>query len=725
MQTHRTSRRAALTGSIIWLTVSAFAHSALAELPYTLPPSVTIEKTSVPPTIDGHLSEGEWAGAAIIDQLIQVEPVEGGTPSERTVAYLMQDADALYVGVRCYDSQPDRIVSTVLTEDAAMLSDDRINLVLDTYHDQRNGYFFQTNALGSRSDGRIENNSNFRRQWDGIWYAKARIDDEGWTAEFAIPFKTLSFDAESSTWGFEIERMIRRKNERIRWSNISQSRSIVSIAPLGTIEGLSGMDQGIGLDIVPTLAGTYQWSSDAADKDFLLRPSLDIFYRVTPSLRLSATTNTDFSDAEVDERQTNLTRFSLFFPETRDFFLDGAEIFEFGGLSRNGIPFFSRRIGISPGGEPVDLAAGAKLAGRVGPLSIGLLDVQTRDDQGIEAQNLSVARIAYNLFEESRVGMIATNGTPDGVGQNTLLGGDFRYRNSRLDGGTIVQIDAFAQKSWSSELSDNDMSYGVAFDYPNDRVDINLEFTEIQRNFDPALGFVNRSDIRSYIADTRYRIRPQTWLRTIDFGINADIITDTDNEFSSSNVDLEIVRIANNPGDAIAAVYTLRREDLTADFEVVPGLTIAADDYSFDQYNLVFESSIGRPVSGEFSITWGEFFSGTIWSTTALLELRPTPHLFVALEHEYDDAHQDAGNFEVHLARTRFNVSLNPEISWNSFLQWDDLSNNVAVNSRVRWIIEPGNEFVLVWNQGMVVEDHELHSTTSEVTTKLSWTYRF
>ena len=301
-------------------------------------PRVSLVRTDIAPQIDGVLDEPVWEDAALIDDLTQVEPIEGAAPSQRTEVRILYDSDFIYFGIRCFDTEPDKIIAKQLQRDADLEPDDRILIVLDPYFDHRNGYFFAVNPLGVRRESLIENNSSVRDDWDGIWYAKSQIDDQGWTTEIAIPFKTISFNQATTQWGFNVQRTIRRTNEQIRWSAPLQNKRATSVADAGVLEGIRDLDKGIGLDFKPYAKSTLR-TDDIRGDGLDLDAGFDVFYKLTPSMTLALTFNTDFAETEVDERRVNLTRFPLFFPEKRDFFLQDAGIFNFGGIRSNPLPF--------------------------------------------------------------------------------------------------------------------------------------------------------------------------------------------------------------------------------------------------------------------------------------------------------------------------------------------------------------------------------------------------
>ncbi|MGP1609665.1 MAG: DUF5916 domain-containing protein, partial [Burkholderiales bacterium] len=350
-------------------------------------------RTGSAPVVDGVLDDAVWQQAERHANFRQTQPVLNADPSENSYFQLAYDSDNLYIAFRAYDSDPSAVVATELRRDADMGSQDHVVFMFDTFADRRNAFGFAMNAAGALHDARVENNQNWVSQWNGIWDGKARLDAEGWTVELIIPMKTLSFEPGLDTWGFEVVRRIRRKNERLRWANISQNRGDNYVAAFGDMSGLEDLRQGMGLDIVPTFTVRTTEQRFIGDSDQIVLAGGDVTYRMTPSLTAQITINSDFSDAPVDQVQNNLGRFNLFYPETRDFFLNDADIFQFGGLNQeNGIPFFSRRMGIINTGEQLDLKFGAKMTGRVGPLNLGVISTHIEGKHELDAQDLTVLR---------------------------------------------------------------------------------------------------------------------------------------------------------------------------------------------------------------------------------------------------------------------------------------------------------------------------------------------
>jgi hypothetical protein len=421
---------------------------------------------SEPIKLDGILNEPVWRDNPPIGDFVQVEPHPGQPPTAATKVWLAYTKDALYVAARCEDRHPARLIATEMMRDGFLMSDDNVEIVLDTFHDLRNGYYFATNPVGVLVDGRITENRFPSREWDGIWNVRTHIDDEGWTAEFEIPFKSLGFSPGARNWGFNISRQIGRLRETSRWASPSLDVRLTNMARAGAITGLEGLSQGAGLDVRPYAIGGYSRDIDAARRSSLARNGgADIFYRITSNLVSSTTFNTDFAETEVDTRQVNLTRFSLFFPERRAFFLEDAGVFEFGpggggggrggGMRRRNVdlmPFFSRRIGLIEDEDgnafETPIRVGEKLTGKVGRFDLGLMDVRTGESDTAPAANLAVGRVKANFWKQSYVGALFTNGDPTGINSNRVEGLDLRLATSNfLNRGKSFHVGFFGTRT--------------------------------------------------------------------------------------------------------------------------------------------------------------------------------------------------------------------------------------------------------------------------------------
>jgi hypothetical protein len=657
-------------------------------------PRLRVVRVDEGPEIDGQLDDPVWERAVVIDRLIQAEPQQGAPVSERTEIRILSDLDYLYFGIRNYDRNPELIIAQKMLRDDSLLSEDRIAIALDTFHDRRNGYLFEVNALGARLDALIEN-GEFDGNWDGIWYA------------------------------MNLLRVIRRHDERARWADPYPQKSFLNMKDAGVLEGMRGIRQGLGLDVKPGAALRHV-DDPVEDRSYTkFDPSLDAFYKLLPSITATLTANTDFAETAVDERRLNLTRFDLFFPEKRDFFLQDAGIFEFGGLADNGRPFFSRRIGLDEEGEPYDILVGGKITGRANRLNIGILDTYVDEHGGVDAQNLFVGRFSGNVLEESQVGVIATSGDPLSNEDNHLAGGDFFYRNSNVRDNQVLIGRLWYQRSFTPELDGQENAFGALLEYPNDIVNWKLEAFEIQENFFPALGFVNRVDIRQYTAYFRYRIRREGFLRTIDTKVWSSLVTDTDNDVESVSVTYDFLELTSERDDEIELFWRFGYEQLDEDFEIHPDVMIPPGRYSWHRGGIEAELGATRPLSGRVVVAYGGFFDGTRLRVEALLRWRPSAHMLFSAEYVQNEIDLPEDHFHTRLARVRVNFNFTPDLSWNTFAQYDNLNDTIGINSRVRWIIVPGSEFFLVFNQDLLADDWDISRGRTEPVAKLAWTFRF
>jgi hypothetical protein len=688
--------------------------------------ALRIVRTATPPVIDGVLDEEAWSLAATIDDFHEIQPTEYAPANERTVVYVMYDSDNLYIGARLYDRSPADITARILRQGEQVFGDDWFSVILDPFHDRRSGYRFQTNPNGLREEALYKNIADEQWEWQGIWSTASSIDEQGWVTEIAIPFKTLSFDPSNDTWGINFRRAIARRDERMGW--VSRNRN-TDPSTSGIAIGFAGLEQGLGLDVVPSLSVSQQRRFDPKDSRTDTDPSLDVFYKFTPGLTGALTINTDFSATEVDDRQVNLTRFNLFFPEKRDFFLQDADIFEFGDLEQNGRPFFSRSIGLSTVGELVDLHAGAKLSGRVGRWNIGALSVRQEELGGIAADNATVARVSANLFAESNVGMILTEGDPGSSLDNSLAGVDFLYRNSRLPGGRLVEVNAWAQESDTEGVTDGQSAYGFRLGMPNNsRLRAGVRFTQLGENFNPGLGFINRRGIRSLNFGTQYTHRPREgYLRSILGGYNGERVERLDGQLQSQNIRYRLMELENRLGDKLFLEHSALQEVLVDPFTISRGVVIPMGAYSFQNTRIQLQTGDQRKLWTDLVYQTGDFYGGDRTELFGMLAWRPSGRLRTSLSYQANDIDLPQGDFITRLVQFRTDVAFSSTLSWATRIQYDNVSELMGVNMRLHWIPEAGREAFLVLNH--TLEDFDLDnrfaSTLSEAAIKLSYTFRF
>ncbi|MCZ6598307.1 MAG: DUF5916 domain-containing protein [Planctomycetota bacterium] len=682
------------------------------------------------PSIDGVLDDPAWEHAALLGPLTQVEPVAGAQPSERTEVRLLHDAHGIFVAVTCFDSDPSRIIATQMRRDARLDPDDSIEFYLDTFLDRRNCFWFQMGPTGVKGDALITKNGSFNKDFDTIWHGKARITAEGWVAEIEVPTASLNFDPGRTSWGFNFVRSIRRRNEKVRWASSDPKDRFFSVSTGGTLTGIGELQQGVGLDVVPF--GVLDWSDDRVEDedDFEADGGFDAFYKLTPNSKLSLSYNTDFAETEVDQQIVNLTRFQLFFPEKRDFFLEDSGNFFFGptlGFRRRAdvIPFFSRRIGLDDDGAEVPLTTAVKLTGQTAGFTYGILDVQTDDTSSVDSQNLFAARFSKHFLEQSDVGVIVTSGDPEGGDRNGTYGVDLNLRTNTFRGDENLRFSSYVLQTDTDNVGDQDLAYFASVSYPNDEVNLAAEYLVVERNFDPALGFVRRDDVKKYSARLQYRPRLHTGIRNLDFQLEPTLFTNAANETETVDIELQPFGIQWESGDRFNVELKHQREVLDEDFEILDPVVVPAGSYTFNRYGARFQSSNHRPVSIELDVSAGEFFDGDREDYKVELDWRPGPHVTLGTEYELNAVSLGDGDFDVHTARLRANFVANPEVSWSNFLQYDNVSNELSLNSRLRWILEPGRELNFVINQGWEYDPPSFSSLSTQTILKVSYTIRF
>lgn len=686
--------------------------------------SFEILRADSAPRIDGRLDDDVWRNAVVVDDFHQTTPTDGATPTEITIVRVAYDDEYLYIAADLRDSNPQEIRAKQMIQGKMFFSDDRFWVTIDSFNNKRNDYFFQVNANGVRREALRENNARFIEEWVAIWRAESAVHEEGWSTEIAIPFKSISFSPESDTWGINFGRGIVRKQEFNMWA--SHERQDWP-AYGGEVRGIGDIEQGLGLDVVPSVNLSQQRDLVLGGEQSGFEPSLDIRYRITPSLSATFTLNTDFSTAEVDEQQVALDRFSLFFPEKRDFFLQDAGIFEFGNIDTNGRPFFSRRIGLSADGDSVGIDGGIKLTGRAGNLNVGALAIRQEAYGEIDAQDLFVARGSYNVLQESAVGFIMTHGDPVSNASNSVLGVDFLYRNSDGPFGQILTGKVWAQQSQSSDLNGDERAFGAALEIPNDRLSAYLETQLIEENFRPALGFVNRTGIRRIDAGMRYRTRPTEgrW-RAINNRIDFSLVTDMSGATLSQKTAVRPLSFYSHSDDFLFVEWERNRENVGSDFTLFGRLEVPAGEYEFDRYRAEIATGMQRPLRLVLSVQDGGFFGGDRLEKFVELQWRQSAHFFLGLSFTENDVDLPDGSFTSHLASLRSDFAFDSRWSWSNLLQYDNTAEVIGVNSRLRYIPEAGKEMVLVLNHGAAVDpSNHLSSFANELNFKVSYTFRY
>lgn len=703
------------------------------------PASVAVGRASGPIRLDGRLDETAWDAAGVITDLVQQSPVPGGPTPYRTEVRLLTDGETLFIGLRARDPDPARIAIHTMQKDADLEGDDTFTLVFDTFGDRRTGYYFRVNAAGARYDGLIVDQETVSPDWDGIWDAAAGIDSGGWTLEVAIPGRSLRFAPGAAAWGFNVERSVARDRTTLRWTGTTLDARLPDMRRAGSLLLAGGLRQGVGLSISPYGLARHDADFILDDSDAKGDAGLDVSYGLTEQLSGVLTINTDFAETEVDTRQINLTRFPLFFPEKRYFFVEGANQFDFGiGLGEDFVPFFSRRIGLFDGGR-VPLDAGAKIIGRQGRWGIGVLDVRTGDTPDAPATNLFAGRVTCDLDDHLRLGAIGTRGDPDGVTGNWLGGLDAVWRTSRLFGDKN-----FAAGGWWTRTGGDPPAgdpggrpdgWGLKVDYPNDLWDNVLVVKIFGDSLDPALGFLPRPGVRYYRAGSSFRPRPKSGffagkVRQFFFEAYPTYVTDHAGIVESWEVFTAPFNVESPAGARLEANWIPAFERPTAPFEVSPGVVIPEGAYHFTRSRIEGMTRPDRPLQWGASVELGGFYDGRLARIEGLARYAGrSGHLQLELDGLHIQGALPAGDFISRLWQLKTAYSFSPDLVLSLYGQYDSVSRNIGVNARLRFTIHPGADLYAVWTRGWLHPPGaeralEAEPLDSEAVVKLRWTFR-
>ena len=670
-------------------------------------------RTDEPPRLDGVLDERAWLSAAVIDEFVQQEPSEGDPATERTVVRLLYNDHALYIGVTAYDSLPGAVIATEMRRDSRQLLDeDNFQLILDTFNDSRSGYMFVTSPLGAKLEQQIAEegaggyrrnsssiNSNVNLDWDGVWDVSARRTDQGWVAEIAIPLVTMRFpEADRQVWGVNFMRNIRRKNEQVYWAPIEKGYELTRVSLAGTMTGLGGVDRGLDLRVTPyVLAGGRQDRAAAAglDGSGFNDVGLDLKYGIAPGMNLDVTLNTDFAQVEVDEQQVNLTRFPLFFPEKRDFFLENAGMFSVKsqGIRPLADMFFTRRVGLADG-QPVPIIAGTRLTGKVDRHNIAVMNIQTQEVGSRPGENFFVARYSRDIFARSKVGGIIVN--KEAIGEaayNRTFGVD-----TSLTPHPFFSITGFVAKTESPHLANEDMMGHVMFSWLSPSARIYSEYTDVQDNFNAEVGFVPRIGIRRSKLHAQWNPRPGKWgIRSMDPMMNVEYTTDQSNRLLSRRVH-HMLGFQFEDGSSFTLITNKEFEQIDIPFEIV-GVTIPPGTYRFWSPSARYNSDPSRRLSARASYSPQGFFGGTRTDWRTSFNLRATSRVAVQGSFSRSDVDLPGGAFVADLASATFDLALSPEMTLRSLTQYNSTTDSVSTSVRFNWIYSPGSDIYIAYDE--------------------------
>ncbi len=719
-QRRQASRVTALIGLMLAIAVPALGQSHRS-------PAKTIHaaRTDDNPVLDGILGDSAWKQAEPIDDFVQQEPHVNQPATERTEVRVLVGPDSFFFGITCDDSGP--VTARERRRDNPLADEDRFEIVLDTFHDHRNGYHFAINPLGTQYDALItDEGRDVNVDWDERWWAETRITETGWSAEIRIPFNTLRSDEKIDTFGVNFLRFTRRINERVLWTAWDRDFQFLQVSQAGHLTGVGGIQTGLKLRVKPYgLGGIRRDAASGNDPKRVDDIGLEVAkFSVTPGLTAEITAHTDFAQTEVDEAVVNLTRFPIFFPEKREFFLERAGIFEFGLGGRRGNPqnernlqmFFSRRIGLTEDRQPVPILAGAKLVGHAMGMDIGVLNVQTDRKDLLPGSNYAVFRAKRNLFARSNIGTFLSNRQSRSGEYNRVAGGDATFtlfKNTDLQG--------FLARSWTPGRSGDSFAGRAKYNWFTDKYELFAEHLYVGPEFQHDVGFVQRQDIQRSNLAAIWQPRPAVPdLRYFVFRAELVYVTDTARRLQTRDQILQTAARWQSD-DSVRFNSTATFDRLDRPFEIARGVTLPPGDYNFRANFVEAEGSGKRLLSGRVRYGFGDFYSGRNRLFRITPAIKPAAVLSLEASYELNDVTLPQGAFTTHVLNARANF--NPSNRWltTTLVQYDSASRRQVLFGRLNYIYRPGDDVFVVINRGK----ERGTSKPAEYTLLVKMTYSF
>ncbi len=675
------------------------------------------------------MTEEAWARAQHISNFTQREMNFGEPVSERTEVAVLFDADALYIGFWGFDREPGRIFATEMARDFSWSGDDNFELVLDPFDDGRSGYLFVTNPNGAMADALIaENGGSTNRDWDGVWEVKTQRTEEGWFAEIRIPFSTLRFGPRPQDgWGINFERNIRRKREQVLWQGWSRDFDLEQVSRAGRLTGLSDLGSVRLVDVRPHALGGVEWE-EGEDRSSVSHVGLDVHYLPSPAWRVNFTVNPDFAQVESDREEVNLTRFSLFFPEKREFFLEGQEFFAF-DVGSDSRPFYSRRIGLAVDRTEVPILGGGRALGKWGGTTLGAMALQAADDGDEPSTNFGVIRWKQDVLEESAVGALLVTRLEPGR-MNLTYGLDMAYATSEMFDEKEFEAGLVVAQTYTSDAEERmGLAHRLYFDYPNDLVEFSGSWTRADDTFNPEAGYIRRSSYQRFGSELALSPRPDflPFIQQLEFkpwemSYYRDDIT---GDLQSFYVEFVPLALTTRTGESLEFAVTRRAENLDEPFELFDDAEIPGGEYWYTRYLLDVSSFSARKVSGSVELGWGEFYLGKNLSVSTSGSWKVNKHLTLRGDYEHNRVTFGDDSFLVDEVGTRADFAFTPTLFGAVAGQWNNEDEEVILNFRLNWIPRPGSDLFLVINQQAETWDSRWNPTHTALLTKLVWRMAF
>ncbi|MCE5249421.1 carbohydrate binding family 9 domain-containing protein [bacterium] len=681
-----------------------------------------------PLKIDGLLTEPSWKSVEPTSDFVQREPVEGIEPAQRTEVRILYDHDNLYIGVMCYDSEPEKIIRHELIRDGELVFDDHFMVSLDTYNSQRVAWEFRVNANGAIADAVVTGYKTTNSNWDGVWYASSKVLENGWSTEIVIPFKTLRFpNDEKQVWGVNFSRALQREAfTQYIWTSWRLNDGMTQLSREGKLVGLEHVQSGRQLEFKPyILSGTGKQEEEPDKNDS--KYGLDVKYGITSNLTFDVTTHTDFAQIEADKEQINLTRFNLYYPEKRNFFLEGGEIFDFGNGEQLAQVFYSRRIGLTPDRKLVPILAGGKVTGKAGGYELGILSMQTEKMEAFSSTRYDVVRVKKDIFRNSYVGIMATNLTEQNDCRNQAYGMDFTYRSGRFLRNKNIEFGGWYAGTVTPGLSGDNFAGKIALRFPNDLMNGETNFQFVGDNFNPEVGFVRRYGIRKFLQVVSFTPRTSSpfFKKIIITPVNLDYLTDKEGFLLERLNSFTIFGIENTDYDTMGIKLDEHYEYLDKDFNIFNDVTIPKGTYEWWNLEAYLKTTTSRFFSVDTTMEWGDYYDGRRALIQSSLLFNVHRYFQCSTEGTYNKiAFNDHSGFLAREYGTKIRINISPNLTTSTYIQWNNEQNKVHCNFRLRYIPKPGSDLYFVYN-GLWDESREYAQLENRATVKIDYLFRF
>ncbi|HPN37947.1 MAG TPA: DUF5916 domain-containing protein [Melioribacteraceae bacterium] len=692
-------------------------------------------KTDSKVIIDGKLDDISWQNAKVIDDFLEQDPKIGNKPRFKTEVRILYDTENLYFGISCFDDEPEKLLYREMKWDGYLSKDDYFRIMLDTYNDNRNAYWFAINPLGAQNDALISglDMSGFNEDWDGVWEVKTDINENGWFIEVRYPFSTFRFlDGEEQIWGINFERGVKRYDESYLWTSVGQNKGLFKIAEAGDLKGINGVKRGDPIYILPYVSAGAQ--NINSKKDYLKDIGVDIKYGLTETLSLDVTVNTDFAQIEADRSKINLTRFPLYFAEKRDFFLEGVNTFKF-NLGGSNTIYYSRRMGISDGNE-IPIIGGVKLVGRTDRFEIGFLNLQTAKKNDIPTTNYSTMRVKYDLLNQSYAGIMITNKLTKN-GYNSSLGADFSIQSNSFLGDNNVIFTSRLAKTYSgsysvdypaglSEYNSQKNSYAgfFSFDFPNDLIDQYISYSFFQKNFNPAVGFISRKGIQKYeySLDIKPRINKYGIRRLYFTPLESGFYLDKDNILQQASFFIQPIGFSLESGENFYLGFERNFDYVKETYTIFDTTKVYPNKYWYNTFLARFTSSTSEAIYGELDFEKGNFYNGKITGFSGNITTVLSKHFIFEGDFNFNKIEFAHSSFSTYELGGRLKVNFSTKLLSSVFCQWNNAEKEVNINYRINWKPKIGSDFYLVINQ-LLETENKIKSKDFVILAKFSWLF--